>query len=38
MPIVVIPLIVLLFKAIKRHYTTVADGLAVAARLQAAGA
>ena len=28
-PLVVIPLIVLLFKSIKRHYTTVADGLRV---------
>ena len=29
-PLVVIPLIVLLFKSIKRHYTTVAEGLRVA--------
>ncbi len=28
-PLVVIPVIVMLFKSIKRHYTTVADGLAV---------
>ena len=28
MPLVVVPLIVLLFKAIKRHYDTVADGAA----------
>jgi amino acid transporter len=28
-PLIVIPMIVLVFKAIKRHYTTVADGLRV---------